>query len=111
KQLLQPDIGKADLVALGVNAAPWPALEKYPDHTGVPCRQHVVVEAVADIGDVCRRRTGAPGDLHEEPGCRLLDTEPRGGGDEVDVEVHRGDRCFGFDRLVAGDPNSVAVRA
>src|SRR5690349_1734980 len=48
-------------------------------------RQHVVVDAVADVEDLARGDTGFTNHSGEESGIGLLDAPAHGGADEIDV--------------------------
>jgi hypothetical protein len=46
---LQVQMRETGLRPFGVRAAPWASLEENSEHAGQSCREHIVVEAIADI--------------------------------------------------------------
>jgi hypothetical protein len=56
---------------------PWTTSHEHGDHTGSEGGTDVVVESIADIGDLVRRAAALGNDPGEEPRRWLLDPPPR----------------------------------
>jgi hypothetical protein len=74
-------------------------------------RQHVVVDAVADIGDVAGDGAGLRDDALKERRVGLGHVPARGRADEVGLEIERTDEVFAGGAGVARDPDAIAWRA
>ena len=91
-----------------VEVPPRAAADVHRNHAGSERRLDVVVDAVADVGDLLCVDAGLLGDPLEERGRRLLHAETLGGGDEVDVRPHE---LLVQDRHVADGANAEAAIA
>lgn len=91
----------------GVDDAPGPAPKEHGHHPGGGGRDHVVVEAVAHVGDPLGRHAGLLDDAFEEARRGLLDAPVPGGGGDIDGEAQRGEQLGGRGRVVGGDPEQV----
>jgi hypothetical protein len=88
---------------------PGAAAQEDAAHAGGDRGQDVVVQAVADVGDLSG---GPPRFLDhalEERGIRLRDAPAFRSGDQVDGQIHGAQVVFGPARLVADQREPVAV--
>ena len=72
-----------------MEVAPWPAPQQHRAHPGLPCRQDVVVEPIADVGHALRRHAGDVGHGREERRVGLGDRARRRSGSPRRAERHR----------------------
>ena len=86
-----------------MEVAPWTAPQQDRAHSRLACRQHVVVESIANVGDPARLDACRLRHRREEGRRRLLCAELVGDQDGVDIEPHRLQRRPRLGRLVPGD--------
>ena len=92
----------------GVDVPPRTPSHEHGDHTGSEGGTDVVVEPIADIGDLLRRAAAFANDPGEESRRWLLDLPSGRRPDEVDRQVERAKLLLGLHGLVACGPDQEA---
>ena len=105
----QPDVGQRRVGERLVHVPPRAATQQHCRQAGLARRQDVVLDAVADVGDLGCLEAGALDDRLEEGRVRLLGAEVVGSGDEVSGQVQLADELAGPRGLVARDADDVAA--
>ena len=100
-----------DVGVCGVDVTPWAAPHEHRDHPGGKRRADVVVQPVADVGDLAGRAPALGDDPVEERRGRLLDSPAGRGADEVGRQAQRPEQALGPCRLVTRDPRAVWLPA
>src|SRR5919201_797798 len=103
---LDADVG---LVGTVLDERPRPTPKMHGDEAGRARRHDVVVDAVADVGDLARGEARVGDHALEELRSRLLDPPARRRSDDVDREPPFSRPCLEVRALVAGDAEEVAA--
>ena len=101
-------MGLFRLCAPGMKATPRTAADEDGDHAGLAGGQDVIVEAVADVGDLGGGNAGHFDDAFKECRGGLFHAPARGRGDEVGGHTGGGERRLRVPWLVAGNADAIA---
>src|SRR5436190_14640240 len=91
-----------------LDPAPWAAPNEDRLHPGRGRGPDVVVESIADVGDLIRGQPELGRDPLEEPWVRLFDAPGLRYRHKLNGQAELGEDRLGLGRLIAGDAQSIA---
>src|SRR5215471_2635540 len=91
-----------------MNSSPRTSRQKYAYHSRRFGRQHIIVQPVANIGDLCRRDSGDFRDADKKLGRWFLDTPFFRGPNEIQRGMHMAQRFCEVGEVISRNSGLIA---